>query len=90
MKHWPTALCERWRLMVQSGKGAEVMITLSSDQKFHDSVVPVLNDHRTAVIRANKQRWLRLTPCLVSCASDLAIAPTISNRRGYSGRSATD
>jgi urease accessory protein UreE len=52
MEHWPTALRERWRLMVQSSKGAEVMIKLSSDQKFHHSVVSMLNDHRTAVIRA--------------------------------------
>lgn len=62
---------DRRRLRARTEHGEEVVIMLPRDQKLFDGAVIWLDDARALVVRAGKQRWLRLSPCDTSSALEL-------------------
>jgi len=62
---------DRRRLMARTEAGEEVAIALPRDQKLHDGAVLLMEAERAIVVRAGKQRWLRLTPHSASDALEL-------------------
>jgi urease accessory protein len=64
----------RHRLMARTDKGNDVAIAIPRDTKLSDGAVLYLDDSRAVVVRAARQKWLRLSPKSASDAVELGYA----------------
>lgn len=67
----PVADMARRRLRAQTRGGADLAIALPREQSLFDGAVLLLDDDRAIVVRADAQRWLRLTPRAIGDAVEL-------------------
>src|SRR5450755_3248611 len=67
----PVADLDRRRLLATTRGGEELAIALPRHQKLFDGAVLLLDEARAIVVRAARERWLRLEPRSISDAVEL-------------------
>lgn len=67
----PAAEMARRRLRAATQAGTDLAIALPREQRLYDGAVLLLEEHRAIVVRADAERWLRLSPRSIADAMEL-------------------